>query len=49
RSNGGYFGANKDVDHIVDVNDASNARDAKEACATCHSPAKVMEHHGFTL
>ena len=49
RNNGGYFGANKDADHIVDVNDASNAKDAKEACATCHSPAKVMEHHGFSL
>lgn len=49
RGNGGYFGANKDADHIVDVNDAGNAKDAKEACATCHSPAKVMEHHGFSL
>ncbi|MGS0676190.1 OmcA/MtrC family decaheme c-type cytochrome [Shewanella sp. 125m-1] len=49
RSNGGYFGANKDADHIVDVNDAGNAKDAKEACATCHSPQKVMEHHGFSL
>ncbi|ACJ27537.1 Decaheme cytochrome c [Shewanella piezotolerans WP3] len=49
RGNGGYFGANKDAEHIVDVNDAGNAKDAKEACATCHSPAKVMEHHGFSL
>ncbi|MBW8182704.1 OmcA/MtrC family decaheme c-type cytochrome [Shewanella nanhaiensis] len=49
RSNGGYFGANKDADHMVDVNDAANAKDAKEACATCHSPEKIMAHHGHTL
>ncbi|MCL1048714.1 OmcA/MtrC family decaheme c-type cytochrome [Shewanella abyssi] len=36
--NGAYIGEDKAM-----------AKDAKEACATCHSPAKVMEHHGFTL
>lgn len=47
--NGAYIGANKDADHMVDMNDAGNAKDAKEACATCHTPEKIMGHHGFTL
>lgn len=36
--NGAYFGEDK-----------QSAKDAKEACATCHSPQKVMQHHGFSL
>ncbi|MBY6017942.1 OmcA/MtrC family decaheme c-type cytochrome [Halomonas denitrificans] len=38
RGNGGYFGAVKD-----------DAKAAQEACATCHSPEKVMAHHGHEL
>lgn len=38
RNNGGYFGP-----------EMSEAQSAKEACATCHSPAKIMEHHGHSL
>jgi len=37
-SNGAYFGPDKQM-----------AKDAKEACATCHSPEKIMEHHGHSL
>ncbi|MGS0680445.1 OmcA/MtrC family decaheme c-type cytochrome [Shewanella sp. 125m-7] len=36
--NGAYIGVDKAM-----------AKEAKEACATCHSPQKVMEHHGFSL
>ncbi|MBY5993675.1 OmcA/MtrC family decaheme c-type cytochrome [Ferrimonas balearica] len=38
RGNGGYFGAVK-----------ADAKAAQEACATCHSPQKVMGHHGHEL
>lgn len=38
QNNGAYFGPVK-----------QEAKDAKEACATCHSPEKIMEHHGHQL
>ncbi|MCL1036605.1 OmcA/MtrC family decaheme c-type cytochrome [Shewanella submarina] len=38
RNNGGYFGPEK-----------TEAQNAKEACATCHSPQKLMQHHGHSL
>ncbi len=38
QNNGAYIGPDKQM-----------AKDAKEACATCHSPEKIMEHHGHSL
>ncbi|WP_028763179.1 OmcA/MtrC family decaheme c-type cytochrome [Shewanella colwelliana] len=38
QNNGAYFGSDK-----------QQAKEAKEACATCHSPEKIMEHHGHKL
>ena len=38
QNNGAYFGPDK-----------QQAKSAKEACATCHSPEKIMEHHGHKL
>ena len=47
--NGAYIGPNKDK-AAEDLSDTlGNAKDAKEACATCHTPEKIMGHHGFTL
>ncbi|WP_205729128.1 OmcA/MtrC family decaheme c-type cytochrome [Ferrimonas sediminicola] len=37
-SNGGYFG-----------DDKAQAQAAQEACAVCHTPDKVMAHHGHKL